>query len=91
MTNLERIISTSSELGAVRALAALGLTSGEISQRRALKVYGKWFQEALAAHRISPVRVEDGRAGTRWYLVADILALKIKDATKAELLEPSNN
>ena len=84
MTNLERIITTSSELGAARAMEALGLTSGELSQRQALKTYGKWFQDALAAHRLNPVRVEDGRAGTRWYRVVDILALKVKDAVRAE-------
>jgi len=91
MTNLEHIIATSSELGAARAMEALGLTSGELSQRQALKIYGTWFRDALAAHRLSPVRVEDGRAGTRWFRVVDILALKVNDAARAELLQPSNN
>lgn len=91
MTNLERIITTSSELGAARAMEALGLTSGELSQRQALKTYGKWFQEALAANRLRPVRVENGRAGTRWFRVVDILSLKVKDAARAELLQLTNN
>ena len=91
MTNLERIITTSSELGAARAMEALGLTSGELSQRQALKTYGKWFQEALAANRLRPVRVENGRAGTRWFRVVDILSLKVKDAARAELLQATNN
>ena len=91
MKNLEHIISTSAAIGAARAMEALGLSSGEISQRQALKIYGKWFQDALAAHRLNPVRVEDGRAGTRWYRVVEILNLKLGDRVRAELLEPSNN
>ena len=91
MTNLEHIISTSAAIGAARAMEALGLTSGEISQRQALKIYGSWFRDALAAHRLTPVRVEDGRAGTRWFRVVEILNLKLGDRVRAELRQPSNN
>ena len=41
MTALERLIETAAELGAATALANLGLTAGEISQRKAREVYGK--------------------------------------------------
>lgn len=85
MTALERLISTAAELGAATALESLGITAGELSQRRAREVYGKWFTDAAAAGRIAPCRVEDGRAGTRWYRVTDILKLKTYDAARAEL------
>ena len=85
MTALERLIETAAELGAATALTTLGLTAGEVSQRRAREIYGKWFTDAAAAGRIAPSRVEDGRAGTRWYSVTEILKLKTYDAARAEL------
>lgn len=85
MQNLNTIISTSIELGTARTLEVLGVSSGEISQRKALKVYGKWFAEALATHKIQPCRVEEGRTGTRWFRVVDILAAKVRDAARYEI------
>lgn len=85
MNNLERLISTCIELGSAKAMETLGVSSGEISQRRARDIYGKYFVDADRAGRIRPCRVETGRAGTRWYRVVDILAMKAADAAKAEL------
>lgn len=83
--NLEILISTCIELGTARTLETLGLSSGEISQRKARDTYHKWFMDADKAGRIRPCRIEPGRAGTRYYRVVDILALKAKDAARAEL------
>ena len=85
MTNLERLISTCVELGSARTMESLGVTSGEISQRRARDIYGKYFTDAVSQGRLRPCRVEDGRAGTKWYRVVDILALKAYDAARAEV------
>ena len=85
MSTLDTIISTSIELGAARTCEILGVSSGEISQRRARDVYGKYFTDADRAGRIRPCRIEEGRAGTRWYRVVDILALKAADAAQAQL------
>lgn len=85
MDALERLISTATELGAAQAMVNLGLTAGEISQRKAGRIYGKWFTDAAAAGRIFPCRVEDGRSGTRWYSITEILKLKTYDAARAEL------
>lgn len=85
MGTLETLISTCIELGTARTLETLGVSSGEISQRRARDVYGKYFVDADRSGRIRPCRIEDGRAGTRWYRVTDILALKAADAARAEL------
>lgn len=85
MTNIERLIETCIELGSAKTMETLGVTSGEISQRRARDVYGKYFTDADKAGRIRPCRIEDGRAGTRWYRVVDILKMKAADAARAEL------
>ena len=85
MDYLAHVIDNAAKMGAAAVLEQLGLTSGEISQRQALKTYGKWFADAAAKRRINPSRVEDGRAGTRWYRVVDILALKTKDAARAQI------
>lgn len=84
-TNLEILIQTCVELGSAKTLETLGLSSGEISQRRARDVYGKYFTEADREGRIRPCRIESGRCGTRYYRVVDILALKAQDAARAEL------
>lgn len=85
MSNLETLIQTCIELGSAKTMETLGISSGEISQRRARDVYGKYFMDADREGRIRPCRVEDGRSGTRWYRVVDILALKAADAARAEL------
>lgn len=85
MENLERLIKTCVELGAARQMELLGVTSGEISQRRALKTYGKWFADAVADHRLLPCRIDAGRNGTRSFRVVDILSLKAADSARAEL------
>lgn len=84
--NLERIITTCTELGATLAYEKAGMTSGEISLRQAKKVYGKWFIDAVNDGRIYPVRVENGHAGTKFFKVSDILKLKTLDAVRAELI-----
>lgn len=53
--------------------------------RQAKKTYGKWFLDCIARNRIFPCRVENGHAGTRYYRVVDILALKVEDGAKMEL------
>ena len=85
MTNLETLIKTCVSIGCAETMSALGITSGEISQRKARDVYGKYFVDADREGRIRPCRIENGHAGTRWYKVADILALKAADAARAEL------
>ena len=91
MNTIARLVESATALGAASVLETLGLTAGEISQRQALKTYGSWFALALRDRRITPARVEDGHAGTRWYRVTDILALKTQDAARAEILERSKH
>lgn len=83
--NLQLLIQNCISLGTASTLEQLGIHSGEISMRQAKKTYGKWFQDCILRDRIQPCRIEEGRAGTRWYRVVDILALKVEDGTKAEL------
>lgn len=83
--NLRNLIKTASKQGATEVLVELGLTSGEKSYRNCRDIYGKWFTDAVAAGRIFPCRVEEGKCGTKWFSVADILALKVEDYSKCEL------
>ena len=83
--NLNNLIQSAIELGTARTLEVLGVSSGEVSQRKARDTYGKWFVDADRAGRIAPCRVDNGRNGTRHYRVVDILALKVEDHARAEL------
>lgn len=85
VSNIEILIKTCVELGSAQTLMTLGISSGEISQRKARDTYGKYFTEAERQGRIRPCRVEDGRCGTKFFKVTDILALKAQDAVRAEL------
>lgn len=84
--NLQTLMTTCISLGTAQVLVTLGVHSGEISMRKARDVYGKWFTDAVSSGRIFPCRVEDGRAGTKWFKVTEILALKADDAAKATLI-----
>lgn len=85
MSNLETLMTTCVELGSARTMELLGVSSGEVSKRKARDIYGKWFSDAVNLGRLRPCRVEDGRAGTQWYRVVDILSLKAQDCARAEL------
>lgn len=89
-SNLERIIGTAVELWAAKTLETLGITSGELSQRRTLEVYGTWAKRAIQERRLLPCRIEEGHRATMWYRGTDILRLKTIDAARAELRQHSN-
>lgn len=69
------------QLAAVQVMQALGVTSGELSYRQAVKTYGAWFAAAVKGGRISPART----GGKHAYKVTDILALRAADETKAAI------
>lgn len=81
-----RMIQSWMAAGAAEALRLAGVTSGEISERKARNIYGKWFTDAVAAGRIKPVRVGAGKTSTKHYRITDILAYKAECYTPAELL-----
>ena len=83
--NLQSLITDCISLGTASAMEQMGIHSGEISQTQARRTYGKWFQDCIMRNRIFPCRIEEGRAGTKWYRVVDILALKVEDSAKAQL------
>lgn len=85
MSNLEELVKSAAATGAAMVLETLGITAGEISQRKARDTYGKWFTDAERAGRIRPTRVDNGRNGTRHYRVVDIQELRTKDLMRAEL------
>lgn len=86
MAALDELIKSCVELGSAQTIETLGLHSGEISMRKARDTYGKWFMQSVADGKLYPCRVEDGRAGTRWFRVVDILALKVKERMPARII-----
>ena len=83
--NEARIATAWAEAGAAAFATQHGIIAGEISERKARKTYGSWFTEAVAAGRISPVRVGIGKTATRWFSIPAILAYKAQAITRAEL------
>lgn len=85
LTPFERFVSTCCE-AAVNAFAVRnGMTSGEVSSRKAVELYGKWFKEAVAKGRLFPCRVGDGANSTKWYSIEQILRLRAEDEAPAEI------
>ena len=82
---LEQLVQSAAAQGAAQVLETLGLSAGEISQRKARATYGKWFTDAERAGRIRPSRVDAGRNGKRHYRVVDIQELRTADLVRAEL------
>lgn len=85
MSILEKLVESAAAQGAAQVLETLGLTAGEISQRKARDTYGKWFTDAERAGRIRPARVDNGKNGTRHYRVVEIQELRTADLVRAEL------
>ena len=85
MSNLEQLVQSAAAMGAAQVLETLGITAGEISQRKARDTYGKWFTDAERAGRIRPARVDNGKNGTRHYRMVDIQELRTADLVRAEL------
>ena len=85
MSNLEQLVQSAAALGAAHLAETLGLSAGEISQRKARDTYGKWFTDAERAGRIRPARIDNGPRGTRHYRVVEIQELKTADLFRAEL------
>ena len=85
MDYIDRIVEEAAALGAARLAETLGLTAGEISQRKARDTYGKWFTDAERAGRIRPARIDEGKNGTRHYRVVEIQELKTADLVRAEI------
>lgn len=89
MESIENVISLAIrngiEIGCVQTMRSLGVTSGEMSERQAVKTYGKWLIEAIRNNDITPCRVGNGRTGTRWYNVTDILTYKARKEIHAAI------
>ncbi len=85
MSILEQLVQSAAAQGAAQVIETLGLSAGEISQRKARDTYGKWFTDAEKSGRIRPARVDNGRNGTRHYRVVEIQELRTADLMRAEL------
>jgi hypothetical protein len=85
MSAIEHIINDSMQIGVIRTLQLLGVSSGEISQRKAIETYGKWFKDQVEDGTIRPIRIEEGKHGAKIYSVTDILAVRVRQSAPAEL------
>lgn len=85
MRAIEHIIEDAVRIGCVQTLEMLGVSAGEISQRKAIEMYGKWFRDAVADGRILPIRIEDGKRGAKIFRIQDICAVRVQEAARAEL------
>ena len=73
---------TEIEMAVERTLERLGLSSGEVSYAQGVRLYGKWFESAVAKKKIQPSRYgENGR--NRWFLISEILDYR---ATELEMI-----
>ena len=85
MSNIEMLVHEAAAMGAAQLAETLGLSSGEISQHKALATYGKWFTDAVNRGRLHPCRVGEGKNGKRSYRITDILELRTADLIRAEI------
>lgn len=82
--NLTTAIQDISEMGAIKALEKIGMTTGEISKSQAYRVYGRQFIEDLMRDgRLKPCHVGSGKNGTIKFYVPDILAIRGTDRIQA--------
>lgn len=81
-----RMIQSWIAVGCAEGLRLAGVTSGELTERKARKIYGKWFSDAVAMGHIKPCRIGTGKTGTRYYMVTDILTYKAQGCTPPSLI-----
>lgn len=83
--NLQGLVDAAEQKGAANMAMILGLSSGEITLRKAREVYGSWFMQRYKAGIINPVRIDGGAREIKYFSVLQILEQKIKDYAAAEL------
>ena len=87
MHNIQDILRDAAQMGAVKALESVGLTTGEISQRQAYETYGrKYICEMVESGRLRPSHIGNGKTGTIRYAISDILACRTADKIQASIL-----
>lgn len=74
------------EQAVVSTAAMLGIGETEMSYTRASQKYGQFFRDMVRSRRLRPCRVGNGKNGTHWFAVKDILALKNEEEDKASLI-----
>jgi hypothetical protein len=64
----------------------LGIGRTEMSYAKANAKFGKFFRDMVKKGRLKPCRYGDGKNGTHWYSILDILELKAEELEKARLM-----
>lgn len=84
--DIRELVKTAAAMGTAQTLENLGISAGEMSYRKARDTYRGWFVEAVERGRLHPWRVEEGKNGTKYFRVVDILALKTSDLARSEVV-----
>lgn len=64
----------------------LGIGDTEVSYTQGSARFGSFFRDMVHRGKLKPCRVGQGRNGTHWYSVRDIVNLKAEEESKAKLL-----
>lgn len=83
---IERCVANGYRMGREDTLQEIGHSSGEVSERRGMMVYGMWFREAVANGALKPSRIGRGKRANKYYSTKDILAYRAKAEIKAQII-----
>lgn len=85
-TLISREIDAHSTMVAIKALRLAGVSTGQITYAQAVKLYGKWFIEAVDSGCIQPCRLGRGtKTMTRWFALDDILSFQAAEIQNVRL------
>lgn len=81
--DLQRLLDETAILAVKRALKEVGLTNDDISYRKAVERYGKWFTDHYKAGRLQGKRKGTGANAKLHFSVAEIESLQSAEAVQA--------
>jgi hypothetical protein len=71
------------ELTMIQMADMLGVGKTEMSYSKASATFGKFFRDMVKSGKLKPCRYGEGRNGTHWYSLRDILSLRYEEEMKA--------
>lgn len=73
--DISREIDMRATMSAIKALRMAGVCTGQVTYAQGIKLYGRWFVDAVDAGCIQPCRVGHGtKTMTRWFALDDIIS-----------------
>ena len=74
------------QLTVVEMAVLLGIGDTELSYTQASARFGSFFRDMVSRGKLRPCRIGNGRNGTHWYSVREIVALRAEEESKATLI-----